>query len=262
MPGHRHTLPLVLLLALALPATGAAQDALALGTRAMDRFDLPTARRHLEDAVRAEPGSYEANWRLAYVLLDLGKQTPEEEKDPVRDSLYVEAESYARRATAAKADGADGYFVLANAVGRTSLTKGKKERIQHAVEIRNAARRAIELDPRHDGAYHVLGRWHAEIQRLSSLQRFFAKNFMGASIFNEASWSEAERLLRLAVELRPQWIYHRLDLAEILIDRGKWQEAKVQLDAIASLPALEPMDAAYKQQAKLLATKVARKLPA
>lgn len=261
MPGHRPILQCVTLLTLALPGLGSAQDALELGTRAMDRFDLPNARRHLEEAVRAEPASYEANWRLAFVLLDLGKQTPEERKDPLRDSLYVEAESYARRATAAKADGADGYFVLANAVGRTSLTKGKKERVQHAVEIRNAARRAIELDPRHDGAYHVLGRWHAEVQRLSSLQRFFAKNFMGAAIFNEASWDEAERLLRVAVDLRPQWIYHRLDLAEILSDRGKWREAKTQLDAIATLPAVEPMDAAYKQQARRLATKVARKLP-
>lgn len=261
MPGHRHILSLVTLLALALPGAASAQDALVLGIQAMERFDLPTARRHLEDAVRAEPGSYQANWRLAHVLLDLGKRTPEERKDPARDSLYVEAESYARRATAAKPDGADGYFVLANAVGRTSLTKGKKERIQHAVEIRNAAQRAIELDPRHDGAHHVLGRWHAEIMRLSSLQRFFAKNFMGATIFNQASWDEAERLLRIAVELRPEWIYHRLDLAEVLIDRRRWREAKTQLDAIAALPALEPMDPTYQQQARALAATVAGKLP-
>ncbi len=259
MPGTCSTLSLVAILSLVLPTAGVGQEALTQGIRAMDRFELPAARRHLEAAVLEAPNSYEANWRLAYVLLDLGKQTPEAQKDPVRDSLYVVAETYARRATAAKPDGADGHFVLANAIGRTSLTKGKKERIVHAAEIRAEARRAVELDPTHDGASHVLGRWHAEIQRLSSLQRFFAKNFMGAAIFNEASWEEAERLMRLAVSLRPEWIYHRLDLAEILMDRGKWAEAQAELDRIATLPPVEPMDATYKQQAKALVARVARK---
>ena len=195
-----------------------------------------------------------------YTVHDIGKQVPEEKRDPARDSLYVVAESYARRATAAKPDGADGHFILANAIGRTSLTKSKKERIQRAAEIRAEALRAIELDPKHDGAYHVLGRWHAEIQRLSSLERFFAKNFMGAAIFNEASWDEAERLLRVAVDLRPQWIYHRLDLALIMADRNEWNQAKLQLDAIAQLPPVEPMDAAYKRQALALAARVATHL--
>ncbi len=260
MQGFPHIARLASILLLSLPATAAAQEALELGTRAMEVHDFQTARRHLEEAVRAEPASYEANWRLAAVLLDIGKQVPEERRDPARDSLYVVAESYARRATAAKPDGADGHFILANAVGRTSLTKSKKERIQRAAEIRAEALRAIELDPKHDGAYHVLGRWHAEIQRLSSLERFFAKNFMGAAIFNDASWDEAERLLRIAVDLRPQWIYHRLDLAAVFADRGKWSEAKAQLDVIAQLPPVEPMDASYKRQALALAARVATHL--
>lgn len=260
MQGYHYIARLASILCFGLPAVAAAQDALLLGTRAMEVHDFQTARRHLEEAVRVDPASYEANWRLAAVLLDIGKQVPEEKKDPARDSLYVVAESYARRATAAKPDGADGHFILANAIGRTSLTKGKKERIQRAAEIRAEALRAIELDPKHDGAYHVLGRWHAEIQRLSSLERFFAKNFMGAAIFNEASWDEAERLLRVAVDLRPQWIYHRLDLALIMADREEWNQAKLQLDAIALLPPVEPMDAAYKRQALALAARVASHL--
>lgn len=256
MQGYHQIVRLATVLSLCLPAAAVGQDALLLGTRAMDGHDFQTARRHLEEAVRIDPASYEANWRLAAVLLDIGKQVPEEKRDPARDSLYVVAESYARRATAAKPDGADGHFILANAIGRTSLTKSKKERIQRAAEIRAEALRAIELDPKHDGAYHVLGRWHAEIQRLSSLERFFAKNFMGAAIFNEASWDEAERLLRVAVDLRPQWVYHRLDLALILADRKKWSDAKAQLDVIAQLPPVEPMDATYKRQALALAARV------
>lgn len=256
MQGYRSAIHLATLCCLTLPAPVTAQDALLEGTRAMEVYDYGVARRYLEEVLLANPASYEANWRLASVLLDVGKASPEDRRDPVRDSLYREAESYARRAIAAKPDGADGHFVLAAAIGRASLTLGKKERIERATEIRGAALQAIALDPAHDGAYHVLGRWHAEIQRLSALQKFFARQFMGASIFEAASWDEAERNLRKSVALRPEWIYHRLGLAEILIDRQKWADAQVQLDAIAALPPIDPMDPTYKRQAQALAAKL------
>src|SRR6188474_294091 len=40
----------------------------------------------------------EANWRAAIALVDIGKQTPDKEKNRARDSLYLVAETYARRA--------------------------------------------------------------------------------------------------------------------------------------------------------------------
>ena len=39
-----------------------------------------------------------ANWRAAVALVDIGKQTPDNEKSRARDSLYRRAEVYARRA--------------------------------------------------------------------------------------------------------------------------------------------------------------------
>jgi tetratricopeptide (TPR) repeat protein len=242
----------LVLLAFAGPPLAAQTDPLARGTVAMDRWDLSTARRLLEDAVRADPDSYEANWRLAHVLLDIGKETPDSVASPARDSLYASAETYARRAVSANPDGADGHFVLASAIGRASLTRSKREQITRAVEIRNAALRALGLEPEHTGALHVMGRWHAEIRRLSSLQTFFARTFLGADIFDEASWDEAERYLQLAVRHDPERIVHRLDLARVLIDRERWDQAAVQLAAIQRLPTVEPMDVRYRREAARL----------
>ena len=45
-------------------------------------------------------------------------------------------------------------------------------------------------------------------------------------MFNTASWDEAERDLRLAVQYAPTRIVHRLDLAEILISRKKWADGE------------------------------------
>ncbi len=257
MPGTRSAHWLAALSLVAAPLA-AQQSALARGAAAMERWDLSAAERWLGQAVSESPTSYEANWRLAHVLLDLGKSTPDSVKSPARDTLYARAERYARAAVAANPGGADGHFVLASAIGRVSLTLGKRERIGRAVEIRQEALAALAIDPHHAGALHVMGRWHAEIMRLSSLQKFFARTFLGAGIFDAASWDEAERYLRAAVAEDPARIVHRLDLAEVLRDREAWDAAAAELDTIQRLPSIEPMDQAYRRQAARLAVEVAR----
>lgn len=233
---------------------------LAAGIEAADAHDLAAARRHFETVLRRDPASYEANWRLALLLSDIAKQVPDNIASPSRDSLYIRAESYARRAVAANANGVEGHFALANAIGRSTLSMGARERVKRATEVRAEALRTIELDPHHDGGWHILGRWNAEVERLSTIQRFFAKAFLGASVFNTASWDEAERDLRLAVLYGPTKIVHRLDLAEILVSRKKWREAKQQLDAVAALPSVDVSDPSYKRQAQALEIKVQERL--
>ena len=122
--------------------------------------------------------------------------------------------------------------------------------------VREEALRTLALDPTHDGAYHVLGRWNAEIMRLSGLSRFFAKRFLGAGIFSQASWEKAIANLQKAVELDPQRIYHRLELARIYADRKRYQEARDQLGRISSLPDRELLDPLYRERALELQRKI------
>lgn len=245
----------------ALPAPLAAQvDQITAAVEASDVHDLVGARGHLEAALRHDPNSYDANWRLALVLIDMGKQIPDYRVSPTRDSLYALAESYAHRAVAAKPAGAQGHFALANAAGRAALSKGPKERVRRAVLVRDEALKTLELDPHHDGAWHILGRWNAEVERLPALERFLAKTFLGASVFGAASWDEAERDLRLAVQYAPTKIVHRLDLAEVLISRKEWPAAKQELDVVATLPAVDVSDTSYKRQGRDLMAKVMEKL--
>ncbi|MCI0407017.1 MAG: tetratricopeptide repeat protein, partial [Acidobacteria bacterium] len=148
---------------------------------------------------------------------------------------------------------------LANAVGRASLTKSKKERVRRAAEIRHEALRALEIAPDHDGAHHVLGRWNAEIMRLSGLTRFFAKSFLGAGIFNQASWKNAIDHMEKAVALAPDNVYHRLDLAEIYVDRDRYSDARAQLELVQSLPVVDVMDPIYKESGAELMKRIADK---
>jgi len=150
-------------------------------------------------------------------------------------------------------------LAVAAAVGLASLTKGKKERIRRAQVVRDEALRALELNPRHDGAYHILGRWNAEIMRLSGLSRFFARSFLGAGVFKQASWEEAIANLQRAVQLDPGRIYHRLELAEVYADRKQWDDARAELDRVQTLPDREVLDPLYRARAAELAARIADK---
>jgi hypothetical protein len=55
--------------------------------------------------------------------------------------------------------------------------------------------------------------------------------------------------LKTAVRLAPDHIYHRLELAEVYVDLGKYSLARVQLQAIAALPPADVMDPQYKKDA-------------
>ena len=236
---------------LAAPAVVLAQvpDHIALGIARVEARDPQAALEHFQAHLAADSGSYEANWRAALALVDIGKQTPDSIRSARRDSLYAEAERYARKATEANPDDAEGHFVLSVSIGRASLTRSKRERVRRATEIRVEALRAMELNPRHDGACHVMGRWNAEIMRLSAMERFFAKSFLGGSVFNQASWDRAVEYMEQSVSLAPTNIYHQLDLALVYIDRKRYSDARRHLNQIATLPVVDVMDPNYQQQA-------------
>lgn len=243
----------VLALVAAAPAAAqTVQDHIHLGIQAVDQRDLRSGRQHFEAALAMDSMNYEANWRLSDNLVDIGKETPDTIKSAERDALYARAEMLGRRASVVNAIGADGHFALAQAIGRASLTLGKKERVKRAKEIRDEALKAVELDPRHDGAYHVLGRWNAEIMRLSGIQRFFAKSFLGGAVFNQASWANAIQYMERAVSIRPDYIYHHLDLAEMYIDMERWADARTQLELVGTLPLIDAADPHYKTEAQRL----------
>lgn len=236
-----------------------AADHVTLAIAATEARDLPTALQHFQAALDLDSMNYEANWRAALTMGLMGDPYPMSAKSPERDSLYARAERYARRAVAANPAGADGHFALAASLGRAALMMGPEEKIRRATLIRSEALRTLAINPRHDGAYHILGRWNAEIMRLPALSRFFAKNFMGARVFNQASWDNAIFYMEKAVQLDPGRIYHHLALADIYADRKRRRDAGAQLRLVDSLPVREAMDTNYKQQAASLRNRLAKR---
>ena len=201
--------------------------------------------------------SYEAMWKFAEAQIDVAKQLEDTKQAKLRDSLYSVAEIYSRAAIRTDSLDAEGHFMLANALGRLSRTRGGKERVRFAEEIYESAARAVALDPAHDGAYHVLGAWHAEVKRLSGIAKFFAKTFFGAGFLDRASWDSAAVNLERAVELRPEYLYHRLELAEIYVEVERYADARRELDALLALPPTSDVsDPQYQLEARELLSEI------
>ena len=265
----RSLVPLAALIALSAPAAAqlTAVEHLALGDSARAALQSVQALRHYQAAIEAferavgaqlqqvasvrlpDPRYYEAQWKAAREVADVAKQLLGDSLRQRRDSLYSLGRTWAEGAIRADSTDANGHFALALVLGRLSRTRGGKERVRFARVIYDEARRAVQLDTLHDGAYHIVGMWNAEVKRLSGLTRFFAKTLFGAGFMDRATWDSAVVNLERAVVLNPRHVYHRLELAGVYLDLAQPAKAIDQLQAISGLPVGDPMDPYYQRLA-------------
>src|SRR5438046_42648 len=125
-----------------------------------------------------------------------------------------------------------------------------QERVRYAKIIFDEGMKALECDSTHDGANHLIGAWHAEVKRLSGFEKFFAKALYGGGFLDKGNWEDAQKYLQKAVALKPQNIFHRLELGEVYVDVGKYSKAREQFTALEGLPIADVLDHEYKQEAK------------
>lgn len=222
-----------------------AAEHIVMGDRDHGAMNAAGALRHYQAAIQADANNAEALWRASREAIDLG-----EFDDARRDSLYQLGEQYARRAVQADAKSSMAHFALARAIGRRALSLGAKERVKLAGEVRKEALEALAIDSTNAGALHVMGRWHANIMRLSGFSRFMAKNVLGGKTFNEANWKDAARMMERASALEPDRIVHRLELASIYADTGETAKAREQYETVLRLRPIDYNDKHYQAQAK------------
>ncbi len=223
-----------------------AKDHIALGDRDYAERHVPAAIAHFEAAIAADPKNYDALCKASRAEADFGEGLP---KGPVQDKAYAASQRYAEQAIAVNPHHADGHFALSRALGRRAMSVGTMERIHFSKIIRTEALESLKYDSLHVGALHVMGSWNAEVMRLNTVQRSFAKTFLGGEVFALASWTEAIRYLEKAVAVDPTRLGHHMDLGAVYMDAGFPAKARQQFEWVAKAPLKDPNDALYKQRA-------------
>ena len=173
----------------------------------------------------------------------------EEDNEDARVALVVEAERYARGATELRPSEAEGWFLVAASLGLRAQYESTREKVRMAGEMWSHASTALERDPDHAGAHHVLGRLNLEAMTLSGMARMIATHFYGSTLLRRASWEQAETHLRRAVAIDPDALYHRLWLARFYIERDEEDEAEALLRQIVESSADTPLDRIWKKEA-------------
>ena len=225
-------------------------DHVALGAAAMQVHDLPTALAHYEAALALDSTGLRGQLARGHRAARPGRADPRQREEP-RAGLALRP----RRAAGAPGRGGrlhsapEGHFALAAAVGRASLTMGKKERIRRAAHHprRGAAHHRARPAPRrrlsHPGPLERGD--HAPVGPEPLLREEPAR---GPASSARRSGRSAISNMEHAVALDPGRLYHRLELAEIYVDRKRYDDARSQLAELAALPDREIMDSVYRRR--------------
>lgn len=233
---------------------GTAADWLARGDQSYENFDNKGALEAYKRATLADSNDCEAWWKLARAYVDVGEQADKAQ----RRQFYSLGEKAARKAVALCPNDAEAHFQLAVAVGRVALDVGGKTKVELSKEVKAEGEKALALNPDHDGALHLLGRWHREVANLSGVLKAFAKVLYGG--LPPASNDEAIAYFQKAIAIKPEHINHHLELARTYKMVGKWQAAKQHYAQVIALPVADADDPTYKEEAKQELQEVEKKL--
>ncbi|HEY0930816.1 MAG TPA: hypothetical protein VGE27_12920, partial [Gemmatimonas sp.] len=222
-------------------------DLIARGDKASAARNPAQALALYEQALQRDSLSFDALWRASRELVDLGEFETDRKTQTAR---YEKADRYAQQALAMHPEKADVHFHVSRAIGRMAMSVSPRDRVKYAVHVRDHALEALERDPKHAGALHVMGVWNAEVMRLSGIARVVAKTFLGGKVMSTASWAEAARYMDETVALEPNRLIHRLDQARIYRDMGRAANARAAYQAALRAPLMDANDDRYRRAAE------------
>jgi tetratricopeptide (TPR) repeat protein len=198
--------------------------------------NYPAALAVYDSALAASGDSAEVLWRLARVFVCIADVSPEEE----RLDLYRRAETYAARSIYADSTKSEGHTWRAAALGNVAVFEGSKAKVRLSTVIKQELDRAIELNPRDDIAFSILGSFNRILGNVSWLERQLAAMFLGD--LPEGGYVESERALKQAIALAPLVIRHHFELGVLYQELDRDEEALKEYHLVLSLPLLLASD--------------------
>jgi tetratricopeptide (TPR) repeat protein len=213
------------------------------GDQEFARRNYPLALAVYDSVLTISSDSASVLWRLARVYVCLGDVAPEGQQL----DLYRRAEAYAVRSICSDSTKSEGHSWRAAALGNMAVFEGSKTKVRLCTVIKQELERAIELNPRDDIAFSILGSFYKTLGNVSWLERQLATLFLGG--LPEGGYDESESALRQAISLAPRVIRHHFELGTLYKDLDRSEEALEEFRQVLSLPLLLASDAARQLSA-------------
>ena len=128
------------------------------------------------------------------------------------EDYFSAAKAYAGIALKINPANSESNCVMAIALGRTSLNRSGKEKINSAKEIKKYVDAALKNDPKNFKAWHVLGRWNYEVSNLNMFERSAVRIFYGG--LPDASLSESIRAFEKSQSITDGFILNYYEMAK------------------------------------------------
>lgn len=230
---------------------GYAQDISALiaeGNRLESVPDEKAAFRKFKEVLKLNATNIYALNKCSELCSRIGQRETVNTK--LRSDYYKAAVIYAGSALKIDPKNSEANCVMAIALGRSSMSKSGKEKIENAKEVKKYVDAAIAGDPRNFKAWHVLGRWQYEISNLNGLERGLVKVLYGA--LPPATLKQSIASFEKARALRPEFLLNYFEMAKAYKDNDNKAKAVAYLRLMITLPNQTEDDPAIKARAKAL----------
>jgi tetratricopeptide (TPR) repeat protein len=163
------------------------------------------------------------------------------------------AVNYANRAAAIAPGNPEAQLAVAVSYGKLQPFQGNRQRFDAVHIIKDAADKAIELDPGNDLAWHVLGRWYKGLAEVDGLHRALAQAAFG--VLPSATFEEAVTCFEKAIQLNPNRLMHYIELGAVYAEMGRKDDARRLIGKGLSMQNTEKDDSETKREGQqVLAT--------
>ena len=203
------------------------------------REDIAAAREAVsiwQSRLQQNPKDYESAWRLARAQYWLGGHAPDAERKAALEGGITAA----RSAIALEANKAEGHMWLAANMGALAESFGMRQGLKYRGAIKDELLAVLRIDPgfQQGSADRALGRWYFKVPAL----------FGGSN-------KKSEEHLRRSLTYNPNSTISHFFLAETLLDEGKKEEARAELQKVIDVPLdpeWAPEDRDFKAKAQRL----------
>ena len=209
--------------------------------------DEMAAFTKFKDVLSINPVNIYALTKCSELCIRIGKR---QENEKLRESFYEASRIYASTALKIDSLNSDASCDMAMALGRSTMNKSSREKINNVKEIKKYVDISLQSNPNNFKAWHVLGRWHYELSSLNIFERAALKLFFGG--LPESSLKMSIVCFERSRSIQPGFILNYFELAKAYRKNEETRKAIEALKVMLTLPIQTEDDPGIKEAGKKL----------